>query len=207
MSNKILSVESIELKILKSNPPQLMVAAHGSVSTMGWEDPKLVPSKIKSVDGIYQYDFVATPPTDVVAQIIMPISASTIMRTIPSDFKGIRIIASSNSLDQNAGLIASDNLTNPEFSPVLENLMGIEVVGEQLKIRVSSGGCTNKDSFRINVMKGFTGVPPYILEVYRVIPDRCRAHLLNGVVLEYNLQELGIEPFASFSLANKIGKV
>ena len=206
MSTKILKVDSVELRLLKSNPPQLLITTNGTVSTTGWEKPELLMLEIAPVDGIYQFDFCATPPTAIVSQITMPISASYVFKEIPEDFKGVKINASSNSIEQKSGVEEKIEKTESEFSPQLENLMGIEIENEKLKIRVSTGGCTTKESFQINVIKGFTGIPPYLVEIYRVIPDPCKGFFPEGVVLEYKLKELGIEPFASFNLQNKIGK-
>ena len=137
----------------------------------------------------------------------MPITASFVFKDIPTDLKGVKVNSQQNSVEQKA--VKEEKIENEEtiFTPQLENLMGIEILDQKLKIRVYSGGCTSKDSFRINVIKGFTGIPPYIVEIYRIIPDYCKAYLPDGVVLEYDLQELGIEPFATFNLQNRIGKV
>ena len=208
MSTKVLRVDTVELRLLKSKPPQLLVVAHGTASTPGWENPELLLLEKVPEDGIYEFDFCAEPPTGIVPQIIVPITATFNFKNIPPDLKGVRINASTNSIEQNTGIETTTENTpeNVEFQPYLETIMGIEIIDDLLKIRVPSGGCTTKDSLRINVIKGFTGVPPYFLEIYRVVPDSCRAFLPNGTVLEYKLPELGIEPFANFTLINKIGK-
>jgi hypothetical protein len=206
MSTLILKIESVEMRLLKSNPPQLQVIAHGQVSTTGWENPELLRPKMDPVEGIYQLDFFAEPPEGNVPQIIMSISASYLFTEIPKDLKGIKVVSSTNSIEQTT---VHNNLLQFEtndYQPQLETLMGVEIIEDKLKIRVSSGGCTDKDSFRINVIKGFTGIPPYIVEIYRIIPDYCKRYMPEGVVLEYKLSDIGIEPFATFRLENKIGK-
>ncbi len=204
MSTKILKVESVEIKILKSNPPQVLIESGGLVSTTGWTNPQLILSKKAPVDGIYEFDFCATPPTGMVAQIIVPIQASYHFEEIPEDFKGVRVNSATNSIEQLNGV--EEDVENQQ-APSLENILGIEMVDDKLNIRVHSNGCTSKESFKVNVIKGFTGLPPYILEVYRVKPDWCRMYVPNGIVLEYTLAELGIEPNADFHLSNKIGKL
>lgn len=206
MSTKILKVDSVELRLLKSNPPQLLITANGTVSTTGWENPELLILKIAPINGIYQFDFYAAPPTGIVPQILMPISASHVLEEIPKDFKGVQINTSSNSIEQKLGVEEKNEKSASNFTPQLEKLMGIEIEGGKLKIRVATGGCTTKESFQINVIKGFTGIPPYIVEIYRIIPDYCDAFFPEGIVLEYDLKEVNIEPFASFTLENKIGK-
>jgi len=206
MSTKVLRVESIEIKILKSNPPQLLINCDGMASTPGWENPELVLLEKAPINGIYEFDFCATPPSGMIPQVIVPISASYHFGTIPDDFKGVKINASSNSMEQQNGVEDKVELDKPKtFQPKLEVLRGITITNKELKIRVNSGGCTNEDSFQINVIKGFTGIPPYILEVYRIHPDYCQMYLPDGVELSYNLKELGIEPHATLNLQNRIG--
>jgi hypothetical protein len=98
MSTKIHKVDIVELQFLKRNPPQLIVEANGTVSTTGWESPELIMLEIAPVDGIYQFDFCATPPTGIVPQVLMPISGSYVFEKIPEDIKGVQIHASSNSI-------------------------------------------------------------------------------------------------------------
>lgn len=207
MSTKILEVGSVELKLLKSNPPQLLITAEGTVSTAGWENPELVLLEKAPENGIYEFDFCATPPSGQVPQVITSTDAFFVFKDIPQDLKGVKVNSSSNSIEQTTAKKDNVENTNPEFVPQLERIMGIEIKDGKLMIRVATGGCTTKESFKINVIKGFTGIPPYLVEIYRVIPDYCKAYIPEGVVLEYELKELGIEPFASFNLVNKIGQV
>jgi hypothetical protein len=205
MSTKIFKVDNVELKLLKSNPPQLLVSATGTVSTTGWDNPELKILEIAPNDGIYQFDFCATPPNGIVLQILMPITATFVFKDIPVDFKGVIINASSNSIDQKSGVEENEENSEFQFTPRLETLMGVQITNDKLKLRVFTGGCTSKDSFNINVIKGFTGIPPYIIEIYRIVPDHCRGFFPEGIELDFELKELGIESFATFTLQNKIG--
>jgi hypothetical protein len=93
----ILEVTEIELSVLESFPPQLQVTAFGTVPSAGWKNPQLIPYTYIQAppDGIYDFDFVATPPQGVVAQVISPIRVRT---TFPAEgVKGVRIHASSNN--------------------------------------------------------------------------------------------------------------
>lgn len=208
MAQKVLRVDTVDIRLLKSNPPQLQIIAHGTASTPGWTNPQLLLLEKVPADGIYEFDFVAEPPGGIVPQVLVPISASFRFTEIPPDLKGVRINAATNSIEENSGkeedptAVATDRMTQ---LPYLETLLGIELEDGKMKIRVPSNGCTGKDSFKIEVIKGFTGVPPYIVEIYRLFPDYCKAWLPDGVVLEYDLEELGIEPNATFTLTNKFG--
>lgn len=207
MSTLILKTKFVELRLLKSNPPQLLVIANGLVSTTGWKNPELLRPKLPPVEGIYQLDFFAEPPEGNVPQIIMPIITSYTFTDIPEDLKGVKVVSSTNSIVQTIANRKSLEDETEYFQPQLEVLMGVEITNDKLKIRVSSGGCTKKDSFIINVIKGFTGIPPYLIEIYRILPDSCDGYMPEGDLLEYNLSELGIEPFATFRLENLIGRI
>ena len=71
---KILEVLEVELAILESFPPQLQITARGMVPTAGWTNPRLEPFIFiqPPPDGIYEFDFVADPPSGVAAQVITP---------------------------------------------------------------------------------------------------------------------------------------
>ncbi|QUJ68354.1 hypothetical protein KDD30_04275 [Photobacterium sp. GJ3] len=66
MEEKIFEVSHVELALMKSHPPQLGIRAHGFTTTLGWENARLVPFVyvMPPADGIYEFDFVATPPAD-----------------------------------------------------------------------------------------------------------------------------------------------
>jgi hypothetical protein len=98
---KVDSVDSVELAILKSNPPKLSIEASGRVPTAGWSSPELAPHVYVQapLDGIYDFDFVGQPPPadHIVAQVGSPISASLVLEKIPAGLRGVRIHAASNS--------------------------------------------------------------------------------------------------------------
>ncbi len=93
----ILEVTAVDLAILESNPPQLQIAAQGNVSTPGWFNPQLVPYVYIQAppDGIFDFDFVATPPSNIVPQVITPISVTLVQ--LAEGVRGVRIHTSTNS--------------------------------------------------------------------------------------------------------------
>lgn len=98
----ILTVSDVEIKILKSNPIQLSITAHGTVGSGGWTNPRLEPRFYITFpeDGIQDLDFVADPPSGIVIQPILPIVANTLWPNPPSHVKGVRIHSANNSVEK-----------------------------------------------------------------------------------------------------------
>jgi myo-inositol-hexaphosphate 3-phosphohydrolase len=99
---KVLEVVSVDLNILKSDPPMLSIVAFGKVTTGGWTDGQLVPYIYIAppANGLYEFDFVATPPTGPATTVISPISASYVWENFPGDMKGVTIYASTNEVSE-----------------------------------------------------------------------------------------------------------
>lgn len=100
MQTKILSIESIDLNLFKSNPSILQIISHGIVSSMGWTNPKLIPYVYvtEPSNGIWEFDFIADPPLSIAATVLTPIFAKIEWQDFPKSLKGIKVYASSNSL-------------------------------------------------------------------------------------------------------------
>jgi hypothetical protein len=105
---RVLSVDSASIFILKSKPPQVGIVAEGKVPTSGWTDPSLDPwfYVLPPKDGIQDFDFVAEPPTGIVLQCISTVSTTTILPQDPDNYwgkgkplKGVRIHARDNALE------------------------------------------------------------------------------------------------------------
>jgi hypothetical protein len=96
----ILCVNTVDLKLLKSFPPQLVITAYGKVSSGGWKDGTLAPRfhVVPPADGIIDYDFIAEPPTGIAIQVILPIVAHTTFTDPPSWLKGVRVHSASNAV-------------------------------------------------------------------------------------------------------------
>jgi hypothetical protein len=94
---KILEITEMNVRVLESFPPQLQVSVFGTVPSTGWSNPQLLPYTYVQAppDGIYDFDFVATPPRAISAQVISPIRLRTILPG--QGVKGIRVHASLNS--------------------------------------------------------------------------------------------------------------
>jgi tRNA G26 N,N-dimethylase Trm1 len=102
-------VTGIRLERLKTLPPRLRVAVVGTVPSTGWSNPHLFPYTYVQAppDGIYDYDFVATPPAVVMDKLITPIRLTTELPA--TGVRGIRVHAALNS---------KEALLEPEQIPV-----------------------------------------------------------------------------------------
>jgi hypothetical protein len=92
----VLEITEVNLALLESFPPQLQITVFGTVPSTGWKNPVLIPYTYIQAppDGIYDFDFGATPPEGVAAQVISPIRVSMLF---PADgVKGVRIHSSTN---------------------------------------------------------------------------------------------------------------
>ena len=96
----VYKVISVDLALLKSNPPQLAITAFGQVNSGGWKNGTLEPRYyiVPPTDGIQDFDFVAQPPIGIAIQVILPVTAHHVIPHIPEWLKGVRVHAGSNSL-------------------------------------------------------------------------------------------------------------
>lgn len=99
MSKEVIySVDSVTITYIKKNPPEYRIDVQGKTSTSGWSNPEL--SAVVYVqappDGIYDYDFVAEPPSGMSAQVLTLISVQKVLEKMPKGFRGVRVRAKSN---------------------------------------------------------------------------------------------------------------
>jgi hypothetical protein len=106
----IRSVVSVDLSLLKSHPPQLLISALGTVPTGGWKNGTLEPRFyiVPPTDGIQDFDFAADPPVGPAIDVILPIAAQTMMESISSWLKGVRVHSATNNVE---ALLASAKST------------------------------------------------------------------------------------------------
>lgn len=88
--------------------------------------------------------------------------------------------------------------------PTEEVLYGVELTPEKLIITVATGGCTGEDSFHVDVNKGYTGQPPYLVTVYRIKSDNCKG-AFEPMQIAFSREKLGLDGLVEFILRNKIG--
>lgn len=98
---RVLSVSAVHLSLQKSNPPTILVVADGMVSTPGWKNIDLVPMEKKlSADGILDLDFVGTPPTGIVPQVLRPVSGDFIITDDVERIVGVTVHTRTGSMTQ-----------------------------------------------------------------------------------------------------------
>lgn len=83
--------------------------------------------------------------------------------------------------------LASQARTEP-MPPPVEAVHSAQLQPSGIAIRVKSNGCTDKTSFRFETAQGPSGETQ--LKLVRVRPDRCRALLVNGILLRWEWTEL-----------------
>ena len=75
-------------------------------------------------------------------------------------------------------------------------------------IRVASNGCTDKNSFKIDVKKeaGLSSkAPHYLLTIIRIRPDECKAIVDDGVLVLFDLEkDLGLTGDFTYSITNRV---
>jgi hypothetical protein len=86
------TIVSVTCTIQKSAPPQLIVVANGEVPTGGWSGETLNRRTYVSApaDSIWEYDFMATPPSGMATQVITPVTAQDTW-AYPQSIVGIRV--------------------------------------------------------------------------------------------------------------------
>lgn len=102
-TTRIQAVSAItNLVRLRTDPPTLLVAATGWVSTSGWNHPALIPLSPDrpTADGILEFDFVAERPGGIVLQVQMPVAAQASLPDLPAWVRGVRILAETGTVEQ-----------------------------------------------------------------------------------------------------------
>ncbi len=110
MSKPVMSVASVNIALLKSNPPQLVITSSGFVSTSGWKNGRLEPRFYMDfpADGIQDFDFVADPPEGMALMVVSGITAKPIeWDNPPQSLKGVRVHSQSNAIEAEIGSASS----------------------------------------------------------------------------------------------------
>lgn len=110
---RILSVDTVRLALNKKNPPDLVVAATGEVTSTGWSDIELSPYIYITPpqDGVWDFDFVGKPPRGFANLVILPVSASFVVPDVDlanfwgegMPLKGVRVHSATGAVEGTLG--------------------------------------------------------------------------------------------------------
>jgi hypothetical protein len=132
LATSVYSVNGVFVDILKSNPPCLQIVAIGTVNSGGWTNARLEPAIYFAppADGIWDFDFKATPPKWVGAASMgfVTVTAKFLWRDgIDVDLsilKGVRVRAATNTVEKRLDEDASSSFTGDVAAPDYENWVG-----------------------------------------------------------------------------------
>jgi hypothetical protein len=95
----VMSVRAASVYVI-ATPHTVRICARGLVPTGGWTNPQLRPVIYIQAppNGIYDFDFVATPPSGIVPQVVLPIKAMRLWQPYPVKLKGVRVKSAGNSI-------------------------------------------------------------------------------------------------------------
>lgn len=91
----------------------------------------------------------------------------------------------------------------------LEQLYAVYHTDDGLRVRAASNGCTNEDSFDVQVQQGSGqgGGSAYVVSFVRTTPDRCSGYSgVLGEVLFFPYAEIGVPAGADVTVANPVGR-
>jgi hypothetical protein len=96
---KVYEIKDVRLTVAESIPPKLLIEVDAIVLGAGYADPGLLQYIYVQPppDGIYEFDFYATPPSGPAADVLSVISAQDRLEPVPKDLKGVKVYASHNS--------------------------------------------------------------------------------------------------------------
>jgi len=102
----IYRVEHVQLTFLALNGPRIvLVSAYGATNTTGWSHFRLQPYIYVQPppDGIWDFVFVADPPSGIALDVISHASATYVWTLGKSEFKGVRVHSATNTVERVVG--------------------------------------------------------------------------------------------------------
>lgn len=97
----VLSVEHIHFTFLSLNGPRVvLITAYGTTNSTGWSNGRLQPYIYVQPppDGIWDFVFVADPPSGLALDVISHISATYVWTLTGNSFQGVRVHSATNTL-------------------------------------------------------------------------------------------------------------
>lgn len=100
-------------------------------------------------------------------------------------------------------------VTAPPSDGTKELLIAFAANDSELTINVRSGGCTEKEDFRIFCVYDETSTGKtrhYVLTIYRIKKDECKAIVRDGLEIKYDLKgDLDLPDIFTYTVTNRIG--
>lgn len=111
-----------------------------------------------------------------------------------------------------AGTLAAQSADRPDQRRLGEEvLLEALLAPRHLLVRVVSGGCTGKESFKVEAKKAPVSTPGavhYVLTVNRIKIDSCKAFLPDGEMVAFDLEaDLGLKGAFTYALSNRVVSV
>jgi hypothetical protein len=101
MLKKVYDVSEVSIKLLRKDEHHktLLIIATGTVTSLGWSEPVLIPYYyfMPPKNGIYEFDFVAKTPSQPSSSVMTPIDVTFIWEDIPKELEGVQVNATNNS--------------------------------------------------------------------------------------------------------------
>lgn len=185
---KIHAVDTVDLTLMKSNPPQLLITICGRVTSTGWSGGGAVPHVYVTppADGIQDFEVVAERPQPgvIVLPVLTPIRIEHILPDIDianywgpgTPLIGVRCHATSNSkmatFDRREGMVQAVTIEGNEiatYSPV-------SPAGPSFATDI-------KPLFRprdVNIMRAISGFDLHVYDDVKGAADRILARLSDG---------------------------
>ena len=85
----------------------------------------------------------------------------------------------------------------------VEHIIGYLIDNEGIIFQVASGGCTEKEHFKVYILKSL----PVQVQLIRQKKDHCEAFIPYGVKLHFTYEEMGLSAYRQFKIANPLGLV
>ena len=99
MTARVYSIDSVDLAIVKTNPPGLQVHVEGQVPASGWNGFALqyFVYFVPPPDGIYEADMVGEPPDGPSLPVLTPFIHDETRTPFPDDLKGLKVHSATTS--------------------------------------------------------------------------------------------------------------
>ncbi len=121
---RVSTVTNVTLQIQKSNPPQLLLVAEGTVPSLGWSNFVLAAFRYITppVDGIQDFDFSGDPPSGASNTVVVPVVSQPLLETVDianywgrgKPLIGVRVHAALGSLEVRLDSLSPKEAAAPE---------------------------------------------------------------------------------------------